>query len=649
MAEEPGNRGNVLLEGEKIEPRVDIKAEDVISWTVSEAHSYRDGLLIVKVSLSTRDGFGLYSKGLVFSSPELSYGLEKTIPPSAQQVEDTLTGKMMAVYYSGEFELRFRVLHAQKDEKKPFFALAIRFVGCTNRICLFPYTQELKVAYDSIDTDLPSEGAGKLQAAVEGSGEIDEGTAVKETSSVQAGVHAGIAKNGGSVPEGADSAKNGGSVPEGEASSKVQFNGEEDQTGFVWEDTLINYFQDEQTGFFLLLLVLFLAGLLTNLTPCVYPMIPITIKVLAKQSKHPTRNALMYALGLVLVYTALGVAASLSGGLFGQYMANKSVNITLSVLMLVFALSMLGFGDFAFLQRWGLSLEKGSQGVSRAFWMGCAAAFVASPCTGPILAMLLTYIATAQGGFFLRSLLSLLVYSLGFAAPYALLGRLSSHFVQKKLPFFWQLNVKVGFAGVMVALAFYYARIPLRPYYKDLDLNWGLMAFSSFFLGLFIFLIAGVSKKWMNKTSLIVPALLLGASIFSFSQWIEHSSQTTAMTVRWIHNGEQRALAMGQRDNKPILIDMWAEWCESCKKMEVNTFQDKAFLREVVQQGWILLKLDLTEAGDYSDKIQQRYGIQSLPSVVLIPNPKQPDKTIILSGYVSAARLLNHMKIMERG
>lgn len=628
---------NVLLDAEKSLQDTDIRPQDVIHWRGEDARSYPDGLVVLQVRLVTEQGFGLYADEIKFTSSS-GYVLESYKGPQAEKIDDPVAGKPIDVYYSGSFELRFRGSEPLKD---PIFPLSVRYIGCTSRICLFPFTDEIKISSFYEETSLSSPSKAH-------SGDQDRGDRTSEDPNSNDSTTQFAPSNDSTSNDSNDSQKETSKDSQLETASYDDgLSASSAPSQLNLEEMLIGYLQSEQTSFVFLLLLIFVAGFLTNLTPCVYPMIPITLRLLSGQSRSPMKAALAYALGIVLVYTGLGVGASLTGSMFGQYMASKPLNIALALLMATMAITMLGFGDFASIQTMGTKLEKRSKkGVKRAFLMGCGAGFVASPCTGPIMAMLLTYLATGQGLW--RSILCLFIYSLGFALPYVFLARMSSYLVKRKVSPSIQVSTKLIFAAVMFSLAFYYLRIPLQGTYEFLQIYWHRMAVVSLVLATLLFGLVVLFRRLNDKVILIFPAFLLGVSFFSAGQWFMKSDSVTPLNIRWFDNNEEQALMAAKKSSSPILIDMWAEWCESCKKMEATTFRDKDFIREVRERGWVLLRFDLTEANEKSDKIQNRFGIQSLPTLVIIPNAEEPEKRVLIHGYVSAARLLNHMRMLKK-
>jgi len=106
---------------------------------------------------------------------------------------------------------------------------------------------------------------------------------------------------------------------------------------------------------------------------------------------------------------------------------------------------------------------------------------------------------------------------------------------------------------------------------------------------------------------------------------------------------EDAAFAAARRSGKPVLVDLWAEWCEACKKMDVTTFADPN-VRAELKANWVLLHLDLTESTPGNDAIQQRYGVQSLPTIALLPTSAKLDLKEVISGYISASALLTTLR-----
>ena len=206
--------------------------------------------------------------------------------------------------------------------------------------------------------------------------------------------------------------------------------------------------------------VVFAAGLLTSFTPCVYPMIPVTVTFIGTAASGSRKRAvtlsMMYALGLAALYSALGIAAALVGKTFGTISQNLWVNAGVALVLGVFAAAMLGWINIPVP---GFAGKVQSGGVKKgghlgAFAVGIAAGFVAAPCTAPVLGFLLAYVAqtrdVAWGG------LLLFVFALGLSFLLMLLGIFSGMLTNLPKAGRWMNTVKLVFAVGMFAVALWF-------------------------------------------------------------------------------------------------------------------------------------------------------------------------------------------------
>ncbi len=208
-------------------------------------------------------------------------------------------------------------------------------------------------------------------------------------------------------------------------------------------------------------LILFGAGLLTSLTPCVYPMIPITAGILAGSAAgHPQKKrvvglTLTYATGLALLYAFTGLLAGLSGSLFGTVAASGWTRLAIAVLLLVFALAMLDLVPVPVprrLTRWAAGVQGGS--YPSAFLLGVTSGLVAAPCGAPAFAAVLTWVATTGSaglGF-----LYLFVFSLGMTALLVAVGLSTGVLARLPRAGPWMNWIKKAAGVVLLAMAAYY-------------------------------------------------------------------------------------------------------------------------------------------------------------------------------------------------
>jgi cytochrome c-type biogenesis protein len=211
--------------------------------------------------------------------------------------------------------------------------------------------------------------------------------------------------------------------------------------------------------------VLFAGGVLTSLTPCVYPMIPITAAIVggtqtgegAKASRfRPVGLTLVYVAGLSLVYSALGVFAGMTGTLFGSVSSNPWLYFGMANLLLVAALSMLDVLPVR-VPQWilGRAANAGTAGrYSGALLMGAMSGLVAAPCSAPVMAAVLTWVTTTKSAAL--GFLYLFVFSLGMCSILVAVGLSSGALARLPRAGMWMVWVKRVFALLMIGVAEYY-------------------------------------------------------------------------------------------------------------------------------------------------------------------------------------------------
>ena len=211
----------------------------------------------------------------------------------------------------------------------------------------------------------------------------------------------------------------------------------------------------------LALVTLFGAGVLTSLTPCVYPMIPITASVISGTSRagQPKRRTvgltLAYVIGMAFLYALLGLLAGMTGTLFGTVSASPWARLAIGNLLVLFALVMLDVFPVPVprrLMQWASGREGGSYGA--VFLMGATSGVVAAPCGAPVFAVVLTWVAATQAG--LMGFVYLFVFSLGMTALLAAVGLFSGTLAVLPRSGRWMMWVKRVAALIMLGVAEYY-------------------------------------------------------------------------------------------------------------------------------------------------------------------------------------------------
>lgn len=369
---------------------------------------------------------------------------------------------------------------------------------------------------------------------------------------------------------------------------------------------------------FLALFFIFIGGLALNLTPCVYPIIPITISFFVGQASGKIGKsfvlAAIYVLGMAITYSVLGVVAAMTGGLLGSSLQSPIVLIVIAGVFLIFASSMFGAFEIrmpAFLNR----MAGGSrQGMLGSFLMGLTVGIVAAPCIGPFVLSLLTYVA-AKGDPFTGFLL-FFVLSLGLGLPYLVLGTFSSSLQNLPRSGEWMNWVKRVFGIIMIAVAIYFVN-PLIPHLVYVS----LLSLTVFVGGLWVGFIDKTSASFKAFKGIKVTvglALLVYGVWFSGSAWAE----ANAPHVSWQPYSET-LIQQAKAEGKPVLIDFFADWCIPCKQIEKKLFSAE----EVVEKSkaFVSLKADLTkEDSDFVKQLRTRYRVRGVPTIILLePNGRE--------------------------
>ena len=384
-----------------------------------------------------------------------------------------------------------------------------------------------------------------------------------------------------------------------------------------------------QRGLPLTLLAIFVLGLALNLTPCVYPLIPITIGYFGSQSSgsrgHRVALSTVYVLGIAVTYSALGVFSALSGKLFGAWLQLPAVLIFFALLMLVLASSM--FGLFEITVPHFISDRSGGQaGLAGALVMGLLIGIVAAPCVGPFVISLIALVAQIGSPFL--GFLMFFVLALGLGVPYLLLGIFSSAASSLPRSGMWMVQVKKAMGFVLIAMAFYF----LRPLIGDNAFRYGVAA--SLLIGA-IFLFA--SRAPGARVLRIAIALLLFVAGAAFAIPKKHASGPA-----W-EQYDAKSLAAATAAHKPVIIDFYADWCMPCKELDEKTFSNKDVAAELDR--FVRIKANLTAAEDPKViELTKQYAIAGVPTTVFVDSTGHELQPLRLTGFEEPAKFLARAK-----
>jgi thioredoxin:protein disulfide reductase len=398
--------------------------------------------------------------------------------------------------------------------------------------------------------------------------------------------------------------------------------------------------------------VLFIAGVLSSLTPCVYPVIPITISFIGARSKgrlHGFIQSIYFVIGLALIYSMLGVAAAAFGGSFGAVGQSAGVQIFIAIIFLIFAASMFGAFEIQLPSSISAKLQQGDKSSPLgAIMMGAVTGFIAAPCVGPVIAALLVFIAGTQSlfiGFFL-----MLAYALGMGMLFLLIGTFAGALNALPGAGGWMETVKKFFGVVMVAMAIYF----LRAFINVTQMTWlaggGLIIFAVF-SGAFTQINeeSSTADKFYKAVGLI--ALVLGAKFLFFgmgSAVVGGAVQPVLEKVelQWSisspdNNQHEKILAEAVIAGKPVIVDFWAEWCAQCKELDHKTWSDPVVFEE--GQRFTRIKMDMTQSESAWALAQnESYSVVGMPTVIFYNSSGQEVKRFI--GFQKPDKVLDIMQ-----
>lgn len=387
------------------------------------------------------------------------------------------------------------------------------------------------------------------------------------------------------------------------------------------------------------IVLLFGIGILIAFTPCIYPMIPVTVGYFSGQgqvqaggrSRGVFTLAAAYVIGLALTYSILGVVAASTGGVFGAAMQKPPVLIGIAAVLVALALSMFGLFEIrppAFIE----SRSSGRAGAVGALVMGAIFGVVAAPCAGPVVIGLMLHVAKLGNpalGF-----LMFFALALGLGTPLFALGVFSA---KLPVPGMWMMAVK-KLAGFLLIGAAIYFLMPILPEPLKQYLIPALV------------LIAGVYFAFFEKS------IQANRTILSLSKASCVAAAVVAVAMAWPGNGTAQSAGLAFEpysverfhsaadEGRPVMMEFGAKWCGVCREMEHGPFRDAALIEAADK--FVRLKVDGTNPRDSLVNYRLReHSIKGFPTIILFDSSGEEVDRIV--GYASAKELIARLGAVE--
>jgi thiol:disulfide interchange protein DsbD len=570
--------------------------------------------VVANIQVDVDPGYMLYKKQIKFSSDQALFEIKW---PNVTEKKDPFGPGNIKVFPGGTHI--FSVQINKSEIKKAPLKIKMDYQGCSNETCFMPNFKEFTI---------------EVKAPL-----IPPTPKLIKTNEAPASLTEVSAKDPKNLQQ-ADSSQNESvAIPIQTPGGFVDFSKTLQESGTLW-----------------VLFLALLGGLLVSLTPCVYPMIPITLSIIGSRKENTTFTkglglSATYVGGLSLTYALLGLVAASFGAHIRSFLQGTLFQATISVIFLLLAFSM--FDVFMLQAPAGLRNKLGSikkTGILGIFIMGMVSGLMASPCVAAPLAGILAFIA-ATGSKFLGFFM-LLFFAWGMSVPLLLIGAFSGSLNALPKAGEWMNRVKEFYGFLLLGAALYFAEPLMGAPFVEFCMAALLASFAAF-LGLFskVSEESALKQRVLKSFGVVVIVVACAFAISAttkmgylacLSQGINKPTAPMRNQELFWHHNYDEAIAEARKTNKPVFVDFRADWCTICKELERDVFPNPKV--SVLFKRMILLKVDATNPGEKINALIKKYQVVGLPTLIVLDANGKEIAPLRMVGKVSVEHLEKQLR-----
>lgn len=384
----------------------------------------------------------------------------------------------------------------------------------------------------------------------------------------------------------------------------------------------------KETSLWWIFLMGFLGGLLAIFTPCVWPIIPMTVSFFLKRSDQGLKNAVLYGVSIIIIYVGLGllITAIFGASALNAISTNAIVNLCFFALLVVFALSFFGLFEITLPSSWSTKLDskaRSTGGILSIMLMAFTLVIVSFSCTGPIIGTLLV---EAAGHSYLAPAVGMLGFAIALALPFSLFAMFPQWMKRMPRSGGWMQSFKVVLAFLELALSLKFLSV------ADLAYGWGILPRWLFlaiwivcFLGIGVYLVFGIMRV-STLRKVIRGVIIVVSWAFAFylmpGLWGAPVKAVSAFAPpmqiegREVFNDYAEGMAYARQEHKPVLLDFSGYGCVNCRKMEAYVLDDERVKERL--QNYVLIELYVDDKrngiGEKNSAIQrEQFGSNAQP------------------------------------